>query len=177
MEENNIELNNKREEYTRYIGEHRVLVKKALQQFLKIKNIQLSEEEIKTLSEEIANHDLSKYGEEEFESYRKHFFPCSFENKKESDEEFRIAVQHHYSVNNHHPQHPSRRTGLNKIACIHNILDWIAMSYKFNDNIWDFYSRSKISEKINPIEREYIEDLLGKLKSYKDIIYSEEKEK
>lgn len=170
------ELKKRNEEYTRYIDEHRNYIKKALSQFLKMKIVDLSQHDIEMLSSAVESHDISKYGIEEFEPYRKHFFPCSFENKMDSEKEFQIAVQHHYLVNDHHPQNPSRKDGLNKIACIHNVLDWIAMSYKFKDNIWDFYSNSKISQKINPLEKEYIEKILDEMKLYKNILYENENE-
>ena len=120
---------------------------------------------------------MSKYGLEEFEAYRIHFFPCTFENKDDAKEDFEFAKKHHYLVNDHHPQNPTRKEGLNKVACIHNILDWIAMSYKFNDSIWQFYENSGIGEKLNTVEREFVEEILDLIKTQKELFYKEEIER
>lgn len=171
------ELEQKRRDYLEYIDEHRRLIRKAFLNFKKANLNLLSEDEMEILFSEIKTHDDSKYGEEEFESYRKHFFPCSFENKDDAKEGFKKAVEHHYLLNDHHPQNPARKTGLNKVACIHNILDWIAMSYKFGDNVWEFYQKSEIKTKLNPEEREYIEETLDLLTQHRDSFYEPETER
>lgn len=176
MNNKQIELEEKRKEYIKYIQEHRNFVKQAFSRFLKANIGDLTPEEIEELRIAVENHDLSKLEREEFEAYRKHFFPCSFKDTEEVQQEFDIAVKHHYSVNDHHPQNPSRRKVLNKVASIHNILDWIAMSYRFKDDVWTFYKSSNIREKINKTERGYIEGILQEMKIKKDIFY-EEKER
>ena len=175
MEVNN-ELQQKRQEYTEYIYEHKRFVENAFFYFKTCRLNILSGDEMETLSYEIKNHDISKFSKEEFEAYRKHFFPCSFEKSEDFKEEFDIAKKHHYLVNDHHPQNPSRKYGLNKIACIHNILDWIAMSYKFKDNVWDFYQHSNIKFKLNRDERAYIEEVLAIMEQYRDTLYDVEVE-
>lgn len=170
------EVNNKREIYRRYIEEHQSLVKKAYLKFEKIneKINLLNEEERKCLNNDINHHDDSKFDVEEFEGYRIHYFPCSYENPNEFQELYLRAKKHHYENNDHHPQNPSRRNGLNKIACIHNILDWIGMSYKFKDDVWAFYNNSNIKQYLNPKEKNYIEEILEQFKEYKDVIYKVE---
>ena len=173
MDNKKDELVKKEKEYTEYIEEHRGFVKEAFLKFISSNISDLTSEEIEILRIAVDNHDLSKYETEEFDAYRKHFFPCTFENPKDSQKEFEIALKHHYSLNDHHPQNISRKNGLNKVACIHNILDWIGMSYKFKDDVWKFYEGSNIKEKINDEERIYIENILEEMKMKEDIFYSE----
>ncbi len=172
-----LELIQKRKEYSEYINRHKRNIKiafKKLTDFIsaKYRNL-LTSDEIVTLQEQILHHDDSKFSEFEFEPYRKHFFPCSFEDKRKYNKEFYDAVLHHYNNNDHHPQNPSRKEGLNKIACIHNVLDWIAMSYEFNDNIWEFYNSSKVKSILNLEEKAYIEDLIRIIKANREYFYDE----
>lgn len=173
------ELNEKRRAYVDYINEHKANIITAYKRFKTFisnsdSSITLSDEELKSLENDVMQHDNSKFSEIEFEAYRKHFFPCPFEKEGEKDKEnFRKAKLHHYNSNNHHPQNKSRETGLNKVACIHNVLDWIAMSYKFKDKVWEYYNSSRIKDILNPLEKEYIEQILDGIKSNEQYFYDD----
>ena len=179
--ENALELKEKRISYKNYIKEHKASVITAYKKFKSFMSrpdihITLSNEELKCLEDAVMKHDDSKLSKIEFEAYRKHFFPCSFEKEeKEEKENFKNAKLHHYQSNDHHPQNESRRVGLNKVACIHNILDWIAMSYKFNDKVWEYYNSSKFKDILNPLEREYIEQILDIIRLNETYFYGEAK--
>lgn len=163
----------KQEEYRKYIEEHRKFVKQAFENLLKSNILQLDAGDLEQLRIEIENHDMSKYDEEEFEPYRKHFYPCSFENANDTKAEFDKAKEHHFLANNHHPQHPDRKIKVDRISVVHNILDWIAMSYKFGDYVWDFYEQSKIGEQFSSKEKEMVENIILLIKKKKDIFYPE----
>ena len=45
-------------------------------------------------------HDVSKYGDDEFEAYRNYFYPK--EGEKKDRKAFDIAWKHHYTHNSHH---------------------------------------------------------------------------
>jgi len=57
----------------------------------------------------IENHDASKYSQEEFDGYRRHFNPTPAEKKvddidsTETDAQFNEAWKHHFTYNSHHP--------------------------------------------------------------------------
>lgn len=78
----------------------------------------------------IYKHDESKYSDEEFNPYRRHFFSVNEKEKEESKEEFELAWKHHYTVNPHHPEYwikdgtpqPMPMKYIIEMAC-----DWIAM--------------------------------------------------
>ena len=50
-------------------------------------------------------HDKSKYSEEEFIGYRKHFDPKPGEDKDEADALYARAWLHHQNTNSHHPEY------------------------------------------------------------------------
>jgi len=101
------------------------------------------------LALEINNHDVSKFSPEEFVQYRKHFFPISEYEKRTSN--FNKAWEHHKKCNSHHwetwtyVQYGEPYEW--KIDCVHMIIDWMAMGYKFNDTAQEYYEKNK--DKIN----------------------------
>ena len=78
----------------------------------------------------IYRHDDSKYADEEFTAYRRHFHSIDEKEKEESKEDFELAWKHHYTVNPHHPEcwikdnipQPMPPKYIIEMAC-----DWIAM--------------------------------------------------
>lgn len=97
-----------------------------------------------TIDSEVKSHDLSKLSAEEFTQYRQFFFPC--ENEKKDKDLFKIAWGHHKKHNDHHWQtwtekykdHPYAEAFL-----IMNIVDWVAMGFKFGDTAKDYYEKNK----------------------------------
>ena len=170
--ENSI-LVEKRNEYMDYIKEHLQLVQES---FLELKNMNNSEinklfsnniDLINELRERIINHDLSKYSDEEFEGYRKYYYPVNEEEKESSKAEFDKAWEHHWKNNDHHWQNRQTSDILNRGACLEMICDWMAMSKKFNNNIWDWYEDNKSEIILNESEREYTERLINAIKEVK----------
>lgn len=110
-------------------------------------------------------HDQSKlYTEEEFEPYRKHFYPIDEEEKKNSEEEFEAAWKHHYTENDHHWEHWVKENGeadpMPIAAMIEMIADWMAMSFKFGGTVADWYSENKKEINLYPESREYVERII-----------------
>lgn len=111
---------------------------------------------ISELKDHIVEHDNSKYSEEEFNAYRRHFFPTNTEKTDENQEtaldEFEAAWEHHKRNNPHHPQYwVNPETGVPEDmslgAIIEMLCDWMAMSKKFNDNTIDWYENKADKEK------------------------------
>ncbi len=92
---------------------------------------------------EVKYHDASKLSAEEFTQYRQFFFPCMTEMKDKNV--FEMAWQHHKSENPHHWEVWTSKDykGDKLIAFIHNIIDWVAMGFKFDDTARDYYERNK----------------------------------
>lgn len=109
----------------------------------------------------VADHDVSKFSREEFNAYRKKFYPTGLESKQYDennkntvavDEAFDQAWKHHYCSNDHHPKY-WRIKNVNNIslqkrldselgdpvqmdimAIFHMICDWNAMTIALKKN-------------------------------------------
>lgn len=159
------------EENKKYIEEHKHYVELAYDWLKKnspqVFNI-LSSEENKELIENIKNHDASKYSEEEFEPYAKHFFGIN-KGKKE-DPDFDAAWKHHYTVNKHHPQFWDGKDMPN-VYILEMICDWMSFSLK-NNNIQELFAyynnqvkNNKDSDKkLSPKTVKTIENILKEIK-------------
>ena len=92
--------------YKEYIMNHKLNVEKAWQN---IKNnpecIELIEKYMcvdsacDVIDDLVKNHDTSKFGKEEFDAYRKNFYPISPEEKESNKDAFDKAWEHHYTNN------------------------------------------------------------------------------
>ena len=101
------------------------------------------------ISKNVQMHDNSKYGEEEWEPYRKRFYPINEEEKKFSKKEFTKAWEHHKKINTHHHEHWEEINQNNEMPLtdvVEMCCDWISMSkvlggtalswYKSQNNIF-----------------------------------------
>lgn len=116
------------------------------------------EEALDGLKEEVEAHDNSKYSDEEFEPYRRHFDKTVQEdlydkehpeNEEFVEQEYQKAWAHHYLINPHHPEfwnhtdikdgaliplEEPRKNGprdMDLRSILHMICDWMGMSLKF----------------------------------------------
>ena len=97
------------------------------------------------LDAEIKCHDLSKMSVEEFVPFRRNFYPTEFESRHKVAPD--NALAHHQDHNPHHWQNwtnmgewaPYDR----EINCVHMVIDWIAMSYKFGGTARKYYEANK----------------------------------
>lgn len=158
------------EEYKKYIIEHKINVLNSFIEYFENKDWldklpdEIDKEEwvdaINNLRPEIEAHDDSKYSDEEFEPYRRHFDKTIQEelyDKENPDEaeiveqEFDRAWQHHIYLNPHHPEfwlytdiqngalvplETPRENGprdMDLANIIHMICDWMGMSLKFRN--------------------------------------------
>ena len=103
-------ITSKESEYMKYISEHVDRVIK-FYHFLKDKIFVNPEDKkyqdaLDTLGTFIANHDQSKYSDEEFDPYRIKFYPTLAEKiSDDNEEDFQAAWDHHKLINPHHPQY------------------------------------------------------------------------
>ena len=128
----------KEEEYMEYIKNHITNVIKVFENM--VENIYIFEDAghfdiadgIREAEYEgfIYRHDDSKYTDEEFTAYRRHFHSINDTEKEESKEDFELAWKHHYTVNPHHPE-CWIKNGIPQLMPMKYIIemacDWIAM--------------------------------------------------
>ena len=147
INESNNELEKIRQ-YEDYIEEHCNNVKKAFEELIN-KDIPETREYLNELHKKIQNHDNSKYSNEEFDAYRKNFYPINEQEKEDNKEAFDKAWEHHYRNNNHHPEYWLDDQGNLKPFSEQNerevrlaYLEWVcdlqAMGYKFNDTAYKY---------------------------------------
>lgn len=175
----------KAKEYYHYIDEHIMNVKEA---FGRLKNKYqtqgirhnkfFSEEDfVNALEylerEKIGTHDASKYSDDEFQAYRRYFYPTDEEKNSSteeermiSEEEFKDAWHHHYTHNDHHPNfwvdNSGRPINMELQAIIHMLCDWEAMSIKFNGNTVEWYKKAEEEKSyMTNTTKEIVEFLLG----------------
>ena len=111
------------QKYEKYIVDHKANVLHAYEEFFEKKtwtdklpeeiSVEDWNEALDGLKEEVINHDNSKYSDEEFEPYRRHFDKTTQEELYDKEhpeheelveQEFERAWQHHYLINPHHPE-------------------------------------------------------------------------
>lgn len=142
-------IKQKENEYRTYIEEHVDNVQKAYNKLYKIilrqtddKNAWMKNAILK-LSRYIEYHDNSKYSTEEFNAYRRKFYPINDSEKTEKvDKDFQIAWQHHYMINPHHPLYWVKdgvAKNMSNDAILEMACDLIAMGMKFNNNPLDWF--------------------------------------
>ena len=160
-----------RELYSSYINTHVMNVKIAYTKYIPVlhKILKFSAIQLKI---HLDTHDESKYSEEEFEPYRKRFFPADdSEALKDGDIEFENAWKHHYSVNLHHPEWwicDNEPTEMQDIYLAEMILDWVAMGMYNHNNIYDYYEKNKDEKKkiMHPNTIQKLEKCLDAMKQF-----------
>ena len=165
---NNIKIKKQEKKYMKYIKEHQENVRKAFEEIKENPVIyqRYSGEILDGLWGRVLIHDKSKYSEEEFVPYRKNFYPINAEEKVENKPDFDKAWEHHWKNNSHHWQYRKNKTSFDKnnkeevLDVLENILDWIAMGYKFNDRPYQYYENNKNNITLCEDERKYLEDLI-----------------
>jgi len=95
---------------------------------------------------DVKSHDASKLSEQEFIQYRKSFCPVDGEPKYD----MASAWEHHKENNLHHWENWTKNISLWgdnpykwEIHCVHMVIDWMAMGYKFGDTAQEFYEKNK----------------------------------
>lgn len=138
-------------EYKKYIQYHKDNVIKAFYELLYCTELEwLTQDDniINALWIRALEHDNSKFSPEEFDGYRSYYFPIDEEEKQQSQPLFDKAWEHHLMVNDHHWQHRIHWNNEDfntnvEIACLENLLDWMAMGYDKNNRPYEYYEQHK----------------------------------
>ena len=145
-----VKFKRKNDEYKAYIIEHIKLVKVAFTLLESDFRLILGDTLFYILQYNIEEHDKSKFSTEEFESYIQWFYPNPGE--KTNKEMFDKAWEHHYKVNDHHPEHWVKNGiayPMSALARAEMFCDWLAMSIKFNTVPSDWYWKHEKNEPFN----------------------------
>jgi hypothetical protein len=116
-----------------------VLVQDTCSDFDFIQNVEVRNE----IDAAVKVHDLSKLSAEEFTQYRQWFHPVSKEIRDKPL--VRKAFNHHIEHNEHHWQTWTTKYDRPEadIHLVHNIIDWIATGFEFEDNAKVYYENNK----------------------------------
>ena len=137
--------------YKQYIDNHKNKVIETWEELKKNKIIynyilsqSQSQDIIEIIDKNVPNHDNSKYGEEEWEPYRKHFYPVNEEEKKASKKEFSKAWEHHKKINSHHHEHWEEINQNDKMPLydvVEMCCDWISISKVLGGTAISWYNQ------------------------------------
>ena len=159
------------EEYKQYIIDH----KKRVKQFAEWMKENLQEVftdidynvDIDDFDELIAEHDQSKFSEEEFEPYAQRWF-----GDKQKTLEYEEAWKHHWMNNEHHPEYWIGKD-MPYIYILEMLCDWGSFGIAKGDitELVDFYySKAKDDKEKNLSDntKKIIEEILSKVKEAAD---------
>lgn len=159
----------KEKEYIKYIENHKFLIEQAFDEMVMCPDMQWLTWEFYhiDLYDRIKNHDNSKYEIEEFDAYRKNYYPVNEEEKELNKEDFEKAWKHHYESNRHHWQcrqfDSCKDNKLSKeqiLDCLENVCDWMAVGYDKGDRPYQFYETIKDKIKLPQEEIDFLEKVI-----------------
>lgn len=160
------------ERYMRYIMKHRKNMADAYKEMTSCPEIlELGNEVLIMLKQRVVLHDITKLMNDEFDAYRKHFFPINKKEKENNLENFNRAWQHHYDVNAHHWQHRRHKTDFNKkdpvqvVDVLENVCDWLAVGYTYKNRPFQYYEKHKNVIELCPAEKEFFEYIIYSLEN------------
>ena len=187
----------KEQEYRQYIDTHRANVQKAYDKIVKNFAMKhLSPNSVEILERNIQQHDEDKDIDFIFNAYRKNHFPVDEEEKKSSEEEYKIAWDYHKKVNPHHwqfflddndeeftqPELSEEEEEIYRLAYLEMLADWLSFSFKQaqeengtgdgistkGDSIEfeDWYNKNKDTIKIHPQLREWLSNIIEEVIKY-----------
>lgn len=173
---NSKDLINQDNTYMNYLAEHRANVKASyMKLFFNNEELQKNENmklAIRSIANDIENHDISKYSDEEWYAYRIKWYPTAEEEERIKDDtvfkdtiekDYEKAWTHHFTVNDHHPKHwmcdhdeykdTNEPKDMMLGAIIHMICDWNSLSMKYHTNVFEWYKDEAEDEKKAMSER------------------------
>ena len=119
------------------------------------------------LYEQILKHDNSKYESEEFNAYRKNYFPVNTEEKELNKKDFEAAWEHHWTSNSHHwecrqyEECPEDKITKQQILdCLENVCDWMAVGYDKGNRPYQFYETIKDKIKLPKAEQDFMKKVI-----------------
>ena len=162
---NLIKKHQKRKEYRKYIYKHKQNILRAFYEMTQCKDLEWIIKDpaiLEPLWIRALEHDDSKYDIEEFEAYRKHYFPINKKEFENNEQEYLKAWEHHKKCNDHHWQ--SRINWKDEdfnikteLACLENLMDWLAVGYEFGNRPVDYYEKNKDNINLPKLQKDFLE--------------------
>ena len=118
---------------------------------------------IASLDNQIKAHDLSKFSVEEWEPYRKNFYPVNEEEKENNIADYQKAWKHHYMVNLHHWDYWHNTDSVDKMSIefvLEMCCDWIAMSMRFGGTAYKWYIDNKKDIVLGDKQTDWVTNIL-----------------
>lgn len=166
-----IDAINKTREYLDYIEEHIHNVNRAwgvLKDKCKDMRFMWDDFYYFAIQDAVDCHDMSKLSEDEFVQYRKHFYPVDGELTTSS---LGNAWEHHKENNWHHWEKWTKEETWNpnewEIHCVHMVIDWMAMGFKFGDTAQMYYEKNKDKINIPDYAVSFIYDIFKRVEDIK----------
>lgn len=158
----------KEKQYKYYIYKHKKNVEKAFFELKKNKKFYAigDQELLNKLFERVSVHDDSKFSQKEFDYYRKNFYPIDKQEKEENKKDFEKAWEHHYKNNTHHWENRQFKKTFNinneeeVLDVLENVLDWMAMGYKFKNRPFQYYEKNKKNIILPEMEKHFLEHII-----------------
>lgn len=169
-----LKIKMKERKYRNYIDTHKAAVQDAFVEMVmceELKYLWESEDFYNQMVDRIADHDLSKFSDEEFDAYRRYFFPVNEEEKANAKEDFDKAWQHHLKYNDHHWQHRKDNKAFSEkdqLAVLENVCDWLGMGYIFGDRPYEYYEEHKDEIILHKLDKEFLEKVIYALEKDTD---------
>lgn len=171
-----------KQEYEAYIKQHKTNVGNGFDWLIINLPELFSEFDSDYIGSVVAQHDASKYDEEEFDAYAEYFYGGS--KTKEIEEAFDLAWLHHQNCNKHHWQYwilqkDSGATIPQPMPyeyIIEMICDWWSFSWKSDDlfEIFDWYKSHKSTMKLHKDTQQSVEDILDLMQEKLEAIAAKE---
>ena len=156
----------KTREYLDYIEEHILNVQSAwLELQEKCKDMRFISDDFVyfSIDNAVQSHDISKLSEHEFIQYRRAFYPTKTEPKYDMGD----AWEHHKKENPHHWENwttiISDDPYVWEINCVHMVIDWMAMGYKFGDTAKIYYENNKDRIEIPDYAESFIYEIFKRI--------------
>ena len=171
-----------KQEYEAYIEQHKTNVGNGFDWLIINLPELFSEFDSDYIGSVVAQHDASKYDEEEFDAYAEYFYGDS--KTKEIEEAFDLAWLHHQNCNKHHWQYwvLQKDSGatipqpMSYEYIIEMICDWWSFSWKSDDlfEIFDWYKSHKSTMKLHKDTQQSVEDILDLMQEKLEAIAAKE---
>lgn len=157
-------LDDYQQEYLEYINAHKERVSQFSSWFQKECPDLFENIDIDVFNDLIAEHDESKYSEEEFEPYAQRWH-----GDKKKTPEYERAWEHHWQNNEHHPEYWLGED-MPYIYILEMICDWGSFSIASGNmkELSDFYFNKAINDpekNLSDATKEIIEDILSRIDS------------
>lgn len=114
------------------------------------------------MDKKIYIHDQSKFSKEEWEPYRKNFYPINDKEKEYNKSDFEAAWKHHYTVNHHHWDYWYKvKKDVDAMPLediIEECCDWIAMSMIFPGTAYEFFKKRVLDKNCKEEEKIHLSE-------------------